>query len=204
MITASLRRAAPLLALLAALPIRASAQSDAAFAAALGQIAAPLAAAAKSKAKPQKPAAPKAPSAPDAVWQKVLEAVRNDGTYTPQLGPMPGSFTLEDFTGDLKAEYAMQGVKFVGRLNKDGKFEAAGAVLVSNKASLSPKDGSFNIDHWIIMTDVYGQVAMANHATAVRTPAGITVPAAKSNLSSAEVQAQYDAMLKHWAERKPK
>lgn len=203
--TLSLSRAGLALLVVASLSLRAAAQTDAAFASALGEAPAGLATLARLKKKAQKPAAPKAPTANDAVWQKVLEAVKTDGVYTPEAGRMPGTFSLEDVMGDPKANHTIQGITVGGLLNEEGQFQAIGAILIVSNFKLDPKDGNWRVEQWVFETDIYGQVANAGHGTAVQTPDGKVVSAAPDKLNPADpkIQAQYDAMLKHWAERKP-
>lgn len=205
MIPSSLRQAGLVLAVIASFSIRAAAQSDAAFAAALGE-APSFATIAQFKAKPQRPApGPKAPAAEDAVWQKVLETVQKDGKYRDGNGFMPSSFSIEDSTGDPKADHVMQGVSFLGLINDEEKFEAMGAMFVIKTFKLDPKDGNWHIDQWMFETDVYGQVRDAAHGTVIQAPDGKIVGTARDALNPADprIQAQYDALLKHWAERKP-
>jgi hypothetical protein len=201
-----LLRAALIVSVVASLSLKASAQDgDAAFAAALGN-APSFAVPAQFKAKPQAPAAakPKAPAANDAVWQKVLETVKKDGKYTAENGLMPGSFAIEDSTGDPKAAHVEQGITFLGTLNDDEQFEAMGAMLMIQSFTLDPKDGNWHIDQWMFETDVYGQVQDAGHGTVITAPDGKKISAVPEKLNPADpkIQAQYDAMLKHWAERK--
>lgn len=208
MITLSLRRAGLAAAVIASLSLRASAQSDAAFASALGEIPSGLATLAQLKAKPQKPAAPavKPPSAPNAVWQKVLETVKNDGVYKAEAGQMPGMFTIEDSAGDAQADHTMQGITVLGLLNDEEKFEPMGVMLIIQDFKLDAKSGNMTADSWAFEVDVYGQVGNAVHIVAVKSPDGKTVSATPEKLNPADpkIQAQYDTMLKHWAERKPK
>ena len=67
------------------------------------------------------------------------------------------------------------------------------------------KDGNTTMDQWLFQTDIYGEVGDAAHITAVKDPAGKTLSAVPEKLNPADpkIQAQYDSMLKHWAERKP-
>jgi hypothetical protein len=99
----------------------------------------------------------------------------------------------------------MQGITFLGLLNDDEQFEAMGAMFVIKEYKLDPKDGNFHIDQWMFETDVYGQVSDAAHGTVITTPAGKMVGTTHDALlpTDPRIQAQYDAMLKHWAERKP-
>ena len=81
-----------------------------------------------------------------------------------------------------------------------------GAILVFKRHTLDPKDGNWRIDQWMFMTDIYGEVGDAGHGVIIQTPDGKTVSATPEKLNPADpkIQTQYDAMLKHWAERKPK
>lgn len=207
MIPPRLRRALLVLAVIAFLITRASAQNaDAAFSSAL-QLGAPsFARIAQFKAKPQKPAsAPKAPVANDAVWAKVLETVKRDGIYKPGAGPLPGAFTIDDSTGDPKAAHVERGVAVLGMINDEELFEAMGAIFVVKNYTLDPKDGNWRVDQWMFMTDIYGEMEDGGHALVIQTPDGKTVSTAPERLnpSDPKIQAQYDAMLEHWAERKP-
>ena len=191
---------------LLAFSIRASAQSDAAFSSSLAEIRAPLAAFAQFKAKPKQPivAAPKAPGASEAVWKQVLETVKRDGKYKAEAGQMPGSFSIEDSSGDIKGDHSTQEITFLGLLNEEEQFEAMGALLIVTESKLDPKDGNFHIDQWMFETDVYGDVKDAGHGTIVTTTDGKKLSAVPEKLNPADprIQAQYDSMLKHWAERK--
>lgn len=208
MITSSLRRAGLAVAVIASLSLRAAAQSDAAFASALGETPSGIATVTKLKAKPQKPAAPevKPPSAPDAVWQKVLEAVKTDGKYRPQTGQMPGSFSLEDVDGDAKADHTTYNIIVLGMLNEEEQFQAMGAMLIVTEFKLDPKSGNFTLDQWGFETDIYGQVADIGQGTVVKTPDGKVVSTSHATIDPADpkIQAKFDSVLKHWAERKPK
>jgi hypothetical protein len=201
-----LLRAGLIVSVVASLSLKASAQNgDSAFAAALGN-APSFAVPAQLKTQPQKPpvAKVKPPTANDAVWQKVLETVKKSGKYAPEAGLMPGSFAIEDSTGDPKAAHVEQGITVLGTLNDDEQFEAMGALLMIQSFTLDPKDGNWRIDQWMFETDIYGQVQDAGHGTVITTPDGKKVSAVPEKLNPADpkIQAQYDAMLKHWAERK--
>jgi len=184
----------------------AAAQSDAEFAASLVSGAPTAVQFAKVKAKPQKPAAPaaKAPAAAATVWAKVIETVKRDGKYTPGNAAMPGSFSIEDSSGDAKGDRTMRGISILGRLNDEEQFEAMGAMIVVLEFKVG-KDGNTTIDQWMFQTDIYGEVGDAGHATVVNDPAGKILSAVPEKLSPSDpkIQAQYDLMLKHWAERKP-
>lgn len=208
MIPSSTRRILLALAASAFMVSRASAQTDAAFASALREGAPTAVQFAQVKAKPQKPApvAPKAPVADDAVWRKVLETVKRDGVYKPGAGPLPGAFTIDDSTGDPKGAHVERSVAVLGMINDDELFEAMGAIFVVKSYTLDPKDGNFRVDQWMFMTDIYGEVGDGGHGLVIQTPDGKTVSAVPEKLSPSDprIQAQYDAMIKYWAERAPK
>lgn len=206
MTTSSLRRALLVLAVVAFAISRASAQTDAAFASSLQQGVPAFAQVAGLKAKPQKPApAPKAPVASDAVWQKVLETVKRDGIYKPGADPLPSAFTIDDSTGDPKGAHVEHSVAVLGVVNEEELFEAMGAIFVVKSYTVDPKDGNFRVDQWMFMTDIYGEVGDGGHGLVILTPDGKTVSAVPEKLNPADpkIQAQFDSMLKHWAERKP-
>jgi hypothetical protein len=207
MIPTTTRRALIALAAIAFVTSRASAQTDASFASSLQQGVPAFAQVAGLKAKPQKPApAPKAPAANDAVWQKVLETVKRDAAFKPGADPLPSAFTIDDSTGDPKSAHVDNSVAVLGLVNDDGQFEAMGAIFVVKSYTLDPKDGNFRIDQWMFMTDIYGEVGEAGHGLVIQTPEGKTLSAVPEKLNPADpkIQAQLDAMLKYWAERKPK
>ena len=203
----SLSRAALAAAVISSFGVRAAAQSDAAFASSLGEAPSGLAAMARFKAKPQKPAAaPKPPAANDAVWQKVLETVKRDGVYKPGAGPLPGAFTIDDSTGDPKGAHVEHSVAVLGMVNEEELFEAMGAIFVVKSYTIDPKDGNWRVDQWMFMTDIYGEVGDGGHGLVIQTPDGKTLSATPEKLNPADpkIQAQFNAMLKHWAERAPK
>lgn len=207
MTTSSLRRALLVLAVVAFAISRASAQTDAAFASSLQQGVPAFAQVAGLKAKPQKPApAPKAPVASDAVWQKVLETVKRDGIYKPGADPLPSAFTIDDSTGDPKGAHVEHSVAVLGVVNEEELFEAMGAIFVVKSYTVDPKDGNFRVDQWMFMTDIYGEVGDGGHGLVIQTPDGKTVSAVPEKLSPSDprIQAQFDAMIKYWAERAPK
>lgn len=207
MIPPRLRRALLVLAVIAFLITRASAQNaDAAFSSAL-QLGAPsFARIAQFKAKPQKPAPQaKAPSASEAVWAKVLETVKRDGKYTGGNAFMPGSFAIEDSTGDPKGEHTKRAISVLGMINEEDLFEPVGAILVVMEYKLDPKDGNWRIDQWMFQTDIYGEVGELGHGTMIKSPDGKVLGTTRETVDPADpkTQAQFDAILKHWAERKP-
>lgn len=205
MTTSALRRAGLLLAAAVCLCLPAAAQTDAGLISALDEASVGLAKLVPIKNVTRKPPVSQAPRAPDAVWRRILEAVKNEGTYKPAAPPRPDSFTLEDVAGDPNAEHTMYSIAFAGQLNKDGKFEALVALLVVKKFKMDPKDGNWHVDLWAFQSDVYGEAETANHETTIATTAGESVSTTPHKLSPSDpdIKVRYDEMLKHWAERKP-
>lgn len=209
MIPSYMRRALLVLAAIAFVVARASARtgSDEAFSSSLSQ-GSPAPAQFKAlKAKPRKPAAPPAaPSAPEAVWQKVLETVKRDAEYKPGVGPMPSLFSIEDSSGDLKGAHVKHGITVLGMINDEEQFEAMGAIIVFAASKLDAKDGNYHVEQWVFQTDIYGEVGEAAHGVIILSPDGKPMGSKRSALDPADpkIQKQYDALLKHWAERTPK
>lgn len=206
-----LRRAGVLALVVVSVGLRASAQgSDARFAAALDPH--DLQVPAQLRALPQRPvpgaaAKPKGPVANDAVWQKVLETVKRDGKYKAGMGGfVPATFSIEDTNGDAKADHQTRGITFLGMINDDEKFEAMGGMMVFMDFKLDPKDGNFHVEQWLFEVDLYGEVQNAGHGVVITTADGKKISATPEKLNPADpkVQAQYDSMLKYWAERQPK
>lgn len=194
-----------ILLLLALLAAPASAQTDADFAASLTAGAPTAVQFAQVKAKARKPAAPapKAPPAADeALWAKALETIQRDGKYKPGNDFMPGSFSIEESTGDPKGARTMRVLSVLGMLNEEEQFEPMGAMLVLMEFTIDAK-GNTVLSQWLIQTDIYGEIGEAAHGTITKSPDGKTLGTTHSALDDAKTKAQLDSMLKHWAERKP-
>jgi len=207
--TSSLRRAGLLAAVAALLPVSAAAQSDAAFAAALQQGAPTPAQFAQVKKKARKPAepapAPKATSADEALWAKALETVKRDGKYKEGNVLMPGSFSIQESSGDPKGEFSKRAISVLGMINDEELFEPMGAVIVLVEAKRDPATGNVNLEQWMFQTDIYGEVGDFVFSTTTMSPDGKPLAPTRSEKDPADpkVKTKLDAMLKHWAERKP-
>jgi len=209
----SFRRALLVLAVISLLISRASAQTtgEAAFNSELSRIKALLAQAEISKSKSQKPAAsaPQQPKAPDAVWAKVLETVKNDGEYTPEMGPMPALFSIEDSTGDPTGTHTGphedNSIMIMGTINEQGQFVAMGAMILTAVRTAAP-NGNWRDEQWMFQTNIYGEVEQAGGAVMILDPDGKVLSQTPLNLAPTDprIQTKYEAVLKHWAERKPK
>lgn len=199
-----IRHALAAAVLLLSIPLHAAARSDAAFAAALPAPSFEALAGFKT-AGAQKPAEPKTIVADPTAWKNVLEAVKNEGKYEAEAGIMPGTFSIEDSTGDPKANHVVRAISALGTLNDDEKFELMGVVVIFKEIKIDPKDGKRRVDLWMFQTDVYGEVEDAAHMTGTLSQDGTVLATPENpNLSDPKVKAQFDAMIKYWAERKPK
>jgi len=159
----------------------------------------------KAAPAPKAPAAVQPPSAPDASWQKILEAVKKSGKYTPEKPPRaPGMFVIEDVGGDKTADHTAESVTVFGLLNDDGQFEAAGAGFMSDEWKKGP-DGNWHVDRWIFQTDIYGTVEDAAHVQLILTPdekpAGIKELPLKP--TDPAIGQKFQAIIAHWAAPRP-
>ncbi len=78
-------------------------------------------------------------------------------------------------------------------------------MIIVMEVKRDAKTGNLVMEQWMFQTDIYGEVGNAAHATVVKDPSGKVVSGGPEQLNPADpkIQAQYDSMLKHWAERKP-
>ena len=133
------------------------------------------------------------------------------GTHTPGHGRRPDIFAITDVSGDIKADHVKRVFTVLGTLDKGGLFEARSAMFVLQEFHLDAKDGNWHIDQWMVSTDIYGEVKQTVHLPAIVTPDGEPLrgsPREPNNEpqptpDNSEIQTQFDAMLKYWAERKP-
>lgn len=163
---------------------------------------------AQVRAVPKRPAQPVAPAAAlpaasDADWAKVIAKVQKDGKFKQGGFLTPATFTLEEKTGDEKADHQQRVVRFMGGINDDEKFEAMGAVIVWMDYKLDPATGNFKAEQWIFEVDLYGQMTDMGHMTAVMTPDGKpTAPPVQDQTLKAgdpRLQPQFEAQVKFWA-----
>ncbi|UPT74612.1 MAG: hypothetical protein M0D55_02440 [Elusimicrobiota bacterium] len=191
------------LALVLLLPLCARADD---FSSALGDIQAKAALRmAQIRVVPKRPAqGPQAnlPAASETEWAKVIEAVKKSGKFNAGNLFQPASFMLEDKTGDPKADHMLRVVSFLGELNDQGKFEAAGALIIWMDYKLDAATGNFNAEQWMFETDVYGQLKDVGHMTAVMGPNGrpVAPPVPEKLLpGDARVKAKLDEQVSFWA-----
>lgn len=198
-------RLLPVLALLLSVSVRADE-----FSSALGEIQETAAKAkiqmAQVRVVPKRGAsAPQAalPAASDADWAKIVAKVQKDGKFKQGGFLSPAKFTLEEKTGDEKADHEMRAVQFLGTINDDEKFEAMSAIVVVMTYKLDPATGNFAAEQWMFEVDLYGQMTDMGHMTAVMSPDGkpVAPPTPDQGLKPGDprLQQQFEAQIKFWA-----
>jgi hypothetical protein len=150
----------------------------------------------------QAPAEAAPASAPEKVWQKILDAVRKNGKYTPEVAPIrPGVFGLKGVQGDEKADHSIQYADVLGALNDDGLFAPMAVVFTSEDWKVDPTDGLLHGDRWLIQADLYGTVQDAFHGEVVEAADGKQHSAEPDKLDPSDpvVAEKFKAMIEYWA-----
>lgn len=202
MISSSLRRAGLLLAAIASLSIQAVAQTDAAFAAALGKIPSGLATMAQLKTKPQKPATDPVlgPPAPHAAWMQILTVAREYGEYKEPTGPEElGEWSITDDIEDPKSEFRQMSLTIIGR--PLGATNIAIGVAFFTAMKLTATTSEVRAETWTFATDYLGRVKEASYQSATKTLDGkiVLVPSKNLDIADPKTAAQYDAIIKYWS-----
>lgn len=188
----------PLAAVIAALALPVAAQTDAAFAAALGEAPAGLEAAAQLKTKPQAPAA-QALAAPADVWKKIVARVKAISEYSPIID----GIIVEDFLGNPKGNRSQHVITLFGSPDANGAFVFEEACIEFSETTLDPKDGNWHGASWTFYVDPAGKVVGRTYGESVRTPDERVLSGGPVKLDSADprVAARFDAMIKYWSTR---
>jgi hypothetical protein len=204
MINFSIRRGVLVVAAIAFLSIRAAAQTDAAFASALGGVPSGLATMAQLKTVSQKPATDPAlgPPVSNDAWMKILTVARRDGEYTE---PAPGEsedlgrWSITDDVKDPKSEFRQMSLTIIGR-PLDETSMAIGLVFFG-AMKLTATTTEVRAETWTFTTDHLGRVREASCQVATKTLDGkITLgPIKNLNIADPKTAAQYDAIIKYWA-----
>lgn len=188
----------------AALSLPAAAQTDAAFASALGKIPSGLAAMASLKTKPQKPAAVQGPIAPADIWQEVLDTALYSGKSKPLPNTPLVSYMIEENFIDPKVDYArIQSVNVLILPASDEGYRVWAAQFVVIENTYVPERRHARLDSWVFETDGSGRLQSALHITDIvvsETEKTKGTPE-KLDLADPKTKARYDAMLEHWARR---
>ena len=149
----------------------------------------------KTEAKP-----PVGPSAPEQPWQKIVEAIRTKGDFTPQKSVFkPARFGFRDIRGDLKGPHTSDSAAILGAMNDAELFEAKAGEFVSEEWKPGT-DGNWNVDQWMIATDLYGTVQDAAHVVIVKTAEMKVVSRKEIELSAsdASLAAKFKSVIEYW------
>ena len=155
----------------------------------------------ESKSKPKKSEV--GPTAPEQAWRKILEAIQAKGDYTEKKSMFkPARFGFKDVRGEAKADHTVDSAVILGVMNEAELFEAKAGEFLSEEWKLG-KDGNWNIDQWLIATDLYGTVRDASHKTIVRTPERKVVSMKDIELSATDagLAAKFKSVIGYWAAR---
>lgn len=187
----------PLAAVLA-LSFPAAAQSDAAFASALGKLPSGLATMAQLKTAPQAPAQDPVLGPPVAHddWMAIINLMRAEAEYE---APEPGTTLSKWSLTDSNPEYRQMDIVFFGR--PQGTFIAIGAAFfVAVKITELPNE--LRAETWIFTTDYLGRMKAASFQSATKAADGkITeYPLKELDFADPKVAARFDAIIKHWSE----
>lgn len=185
----------------AVLSVSAAAQSDASFAAALGDPPAGLATAAQLKTEPQAPAKAAAQplAAPAETWRKIRARVMSLSEYSPIIGGV----IVEDFLGDPKGERTDQTITFFGSPDRSGAFVFEEACVEFYEEKRDPASGNYLTQTWTFYVDIDGKVTGHSHTEGLSAPdkrhlsgGPVKIPRADPKVSAA-----FDAMINYWAAR---
>lgn len=160
----------------------------------------------RAQAEAAPPSEVPAPTASESDLKKLLDAVKANGKYVPQNAAQrkPGTFTLEESSGDLKADHTSDSVQVAGILNQKRLFEAKMATIKSEDWKLA-EDGSLTGDVWMFMLDIQGSLGAVAHGTVHMKQDGTVIAVDNDNLNPADprIKTKLDAVVAHWAATKP-
>ena len=162
---------------------------------------------------PHPPAASKnevvPPSAPEEDWHKILKVIESTGEFAQEENAefmLPGqppiwtySLTSDSSNGE-KADHTLDYAAIRGVVNEANLFEPRMGVFSSGKWKLR-KDGGWQIDQWMFMTDIYGTVHNFTHIVVVLDADKNHVSDKPEELSPVDprIAAKYNAVIKYWA-----
>ena len=161
----------------------------------------------KAKPKPKPEQEPKdapepvGPSAPEQAWQKIVEAIRANGDFRAEKSMfIPARFGFRDVRGDEKGDHSVEHAGIVGTMNEAGLFEAKAGEFISEDWKLGP-DGGWNVDKWLIATDIYGTVKDAAHTSIVKTADKKDVSAKDNKVApdGPDLAAKFKSVIGYWA-----
>ncbi|MDD5303051.1 MAG: hypothetical protein PHS14_08065 [Elusimicrobia bacterium] len=199
----SLRRTALAVAAAAALALPAAAQTDAAFASALGKIPSGLATMAQLKTQPQAPAAAQVqgPAAPADVWQKVFQTALRYGTREAVPNTPGFSYLLKETFTTPDGRQVTQSVNFLVAPAGNGKVRAVAALFVAMDFSYDPKTKKGRIESSVFEADGAGKLKSAFHRTDIVVSETDSTDGTPVNLdlAASDTKGEFDAFLEWWS-----
>ncbi|PIR18194.1 MAG: hypothetical protein COV48_07805 [Elusimicrobia bacterium CG11_big_fil_rev_8_21_14_0_20_64_6] len=200
MINFPIRRAVLAVLAVAALSLPVAAQTDAAFAAALGKIPSGMATLAQLKTTPQKPAAAQGPAAPAAVWQKVFHTVLRYGTRSAVPGTLGFSYLLKETFTTPDDHHISQSVNFLGVPAADGTVGVVAALFIATERYYDPNTNEGRIESSVFEADGAGKLKSAFHRTTIMTASGTTAGAPVNlDLAAPATSDEFSAFLEWWS-----
>lgn len=199
MIKSHLSCAALSVAVAAVLSLPAAAQTDAAFASALGKLPSGLATAAQLKTAPQAPVQVQGPTAPADVWQKVFEAALRYGKREAIPNTQGFSYLISESFTTPKGRVIKQSVNFLVVPVGNGRLKAVAAELIYMEFMVDPKTKQGSLASSVFATDGSGRLTKAFRRAdsvigTVRTE-GTPVPL---DLSAPDTKGEFESMLEYW------
>lgn len=195
--------AALALAAVAVLSASAAAQSDASFAAALSAPPSGLAIMAQLKTEPQKPAAAPAlgEPVPAAVWMKIINFLRNKGTWEPrEEGSDYETYSILQKAQEPMTEFSLMGIDMLAEPVTSPSMKIAAVRFAAIKITGSgPKK---RVQSWSYTTDYAGRLKFAVMGTMTMDSTGASTDETNMDLNVADplVAADYAKIIKYWTE----
>lgn len=182
----------------------ATAQTDAAFAEALGKTPAGLVKMAQLKTQSQRPAAAtqaKGPTAPADAWKRILDKVKRDGVKGADKDFFSQSLTV--FSGDREGDYNVHRVTVFYSLAADKNFKVVGVEFTHEQGTLLWTYDLIGTDHWDILADSSGEAGQAIYEQSTYEPGNSRIPGTPAvvDLADPRVKASFDKMLAFWSTR---
>lgn len=192
----------------AALSLPASAQSDAAFASALGKLPSGLAAMAQLKTAPQAPAPAQVqgPAAPADVWKKVSNNALSYGEPARTEGSDLIAYKIsEELVIKKGAHLLTQSLNFLVLPVGNGKFRAAGALFIVTEIVYTAETKQAVRESWVFEVSGSGRLTSAQHDVTTFTeipngkPTKTESPVEILALDAELTAKQFTAMLEYWS-----
>lgn len=201
MINPLLRRAVLAASALAALSLPSAAQTDAAFASALGKIPSGLATMAQLKTQSQAPAQVLGPTAPADVWQKVFKNALRYGKREPVPNTPGFSYFAVDQANTPKGTQLTLGLTFLVAPAGNGNVKAVAAQFTYIEISYDANTKQSTVISSVFETDGTGRLKRAFHQTDVEKSETDKIKGTPVNLDlgAPDTKLEFDGFLDYWS-----